>query len=70
MAPSGVTANLLREVERIRPLLTDNAKSAEANRQMGKAKSRVEALDALTPFLHRAIAPGPRDDATDGRASV
>ena len=37
MAPSDVTANLLREVERIRPLLTDNAKSAEANRQLSSA---------------------------------
>jgi indole-3-acetate monooxygenase len=42
MDPDDVTARLLREVERIRPVLLDNAASAEANRQLSSA-----AYDAL-----------------------
>jgi len=37
MATSDMTMHLLHEVERLRPLITDNAASAEANRQLSSA---------------------------------
>src|SRR5206468_6975485 len=37
MATSDMTMNLLHEVERLRPLIKDNAASAEANRQLSSA---------------------------------
>src|SRR5438132_8954779 len=37
MATSDMTRNLLLEVERLRPLIKDNAVSAEANRQLSSA---------------------------------
>jgi len=37
MASGDVTMSLLHEVERIRPVISDNATSAEANRQLSSA---------------------------------
>ena len=37
MATSDVTTNLLHEVDRIRPIIKENATSAEVNRQLSNA---------------------------------
>ena len=63
MATSDVTADLLHEVERLRPLIKDNAARAEANRQLSSAvyDAMVESglFTMLAPKAHGGLEVHP-----------